>query len=75
MIAYANMLKDVRGKVAEAIRAGRTWEEIKAAGLASAYQPQDGFVKPDQFIEMVYRSLLNPPAERPPHITTTNKPS
>lgn len=60
LVAYRDMLKDVRGKVAAAIEAGRSWEETKALGLASGYQPHDGFVKPDQFVEMVYRSLLNP---------------
>ena len=49
-------------KTAAAIEAGRTRQETKAAGFVSECQPQDGFVKPDQFVEMVYRSLLNPPA-------------
>jgi glyoxylase-like metal-dependent hydrolase (beta-lactamase superfamily II) len=65
LAGYRDMLVDVRGKVAEAIAAGRTLEQIKAATPAAAYGPADGFIKPDQFVEAVYTSLRNPPAAKP----------
>lgn len=65
LAAYRDMLVDVRGKVAAAIAAGRTLEQVKASRPAAAYGPADGFIKPDQFVEAVYTSLRSPPASQP----------
>ena len=65
LAAYRDMLVDVRGKVAAGIAAGQTLEQVKASRPAAAYGPNDGFIKPDQFVEAVYMSLRNPPASKP----------
>lgn len=62
LLAYRDMLVDIRGKVAAGIAAGQTLEQIQAAKPAARYGMPDGFVKPDQFVEAVYNSLRNPPA-------------
>lgn len=61
LTAYRDMLVDVRGKVAAAIAAGQTLEQIQASDPAAAYGPKDGFIKPAEFVEAVYTSLRNPP--------------
>lgn len=61
LVAYRNMLVDIRGKVAAAIAAGRTLDQIKASAPAARYGMPDGFIKPDQFVEFVYNSLREPP--------------
>ena len=75
LAAYRDMLVDVRGKVATAIAAGRTLEQIKASKPAAAYGPADGFIKPDQFVEAVYSSLRNPRQEPPTSIRTGRTPA
>lgn len=60
LVAYRDMLVDVRGKVAAGIAAGRTLEQIQASKPAERYGMPDGFIKPDQFVEAVYTSLRNP---------------
>jgi len=67
LAAYRDMLVDIRGKVAAAIAAKRTLEQVKASAPAARYGMADGFIKPDQFIETVYESLRNPPKKTPPH--------
>jgi glyoxylase-like metal-dependent hydrolase (beta-lactamase superfamily II) len=57
LVAYRNMLVDVRTKVAAGIAAQRTLAQIKASAPAAAYGMPDGFMKPDQFVEAVYNSL------------------
>jgi len=54
------MLVDIRGKVAAGIAAGRTLDQIKGEKIAARYGMPGGFVKPDQFVETVYRSIQNP---------------
>lgn len=66
LIAFRDLLVDVRGKVAAGIAAGRTLAQIQASKPAARYGMADGFIKPDQFIEGVYKSLQNP-APRPAH--------
>lgn len=66
LLAYRDMLVDVRGKVAAGIAAGRTLAQIQAARPAARYGMADGFMKPDQFVEAVYNSLRNPPAPAAP---------
>lgn len=58
--AYRDMLVDVRGRVAAGIAAGKTLDQIKAEKLTARYGMPGGFVKPDQFVDTVYRSIQNP---------------
>lgn len=62
LVAYRDMLVDVRGKVAAGIAAGQTLAQIQASKPAASYGMTDGFIKPDQFVEAIYTSLRNPPA-------------
>jgi glyoxylase-like metal-dependent hydrolase (beta-lactamase superfamily II) len=64
LVAYRNMLADIRDKVAKGIRKKRSLAEIKASGPAAAYGMADGFIKPDRFVETVYESLKNHPEAR-----------
>jgi cyclase len=60
LAAYRDMLVDVRTKVAAGIAAKQSLEQIKGAKPVARYGMTDGFMKPDQFIEIVYRDLSNP---------------
>jgi cyclase len=62
LLAYRDMLADVRATVAAGIAAGQTLEQIQATDPAAPYGPKDGFIKPAEFVEAVYTSLRNPPA-------------
>lgn len=73
LLAYRDMLVDIRAKVAAGIKAGRTLAQIKAAAPAARYGMPDGFIKPDQFVEAVYNSLRNPP-RKAPHSHKAGKP-
>ena len=55
--AYRDRLVQLRGQVAEAIRAGRSLDEVKALRLADPYGRDTDFITPDFFIETLYRSL------------------
>ncbi|MDP8914526.1 MAG: MBL fold metallo-hydrolase [Pseudomonadota bacterium] len=66
LVAYRDMLVDIRSKVAAGIRAKRTLAQIKASGPAARYGMPNGFIKPDQFVEAVYNSLRAPP-KKPVH--------
>ena len=59
--AYRAMLADIRAKVAAAIAANRTLDQIKASAPTARYGMPNGFIKPDQFVEFVYNSLRQPP--------------
>lgn len=61
LLAYRDMLVDVRSKIAAGIAAGQTLEQIQATDPAAPYGPKDGFIKPAEFVEAVYTSLRNPP--------------
>jgi glyoxylase-like metal-dependent hydrolase (beta-lactamase superfamily II) len=61
LVAYRDMLVDIRGKVAAGVKAKRTLAQIKASAPAARYGMPAGFIKPDQFVEAVYNSLRNPP--------------
>jgi cyclase len=67
LAAYRDMLADIRAKVAAGIKAKRTLAQIKASAPAARYGMPDGFIKPDQFVETVYNSLLHPPVGEHPH--------
>jgi cyclase len=60
LAAYRDMLKDVRNKVAAGIAAKQTLDQIKAQKIVARYGMTDGFMKPDAFIESVYKSLTKP---------------
>lgn len=62
LLAYRDMLVDVRGKVAAGIAAGRTLAQIQASKPAARYGMADGFIKPELFVGAVYEGLRNPPA-------------
>ena len=58
--AYHDMLVDIRGKVAAAVRAGRSREAVIAAKLTAPYAAtvaSDGFIKPDDFVGGLYDEL------------------
>lgn len=61
LVAYRDMLVDVRARVAAGIAAGRTLAEIQADKPAARYGMTDGFIKPAVFVEGVYTSLKSPP--------------
>jgi cyclase len=60
LAAYRDMLKDVRNKVAAGIAAKQTLDQIKAQRIVARYGMTDGFMKPDAFVESVYKSLTKP---------------
>lgn len=61
LTAYRDMLRGLRDRVAEQIRAGRSLDEIKALRLADPYGRPNSFISADFMIETVYRSLTAPP--------------
>lgn len=63
LLAYRDMLVDIRAKVAAGIASKRTLAQIQASAPVARYGMTDGAVKPDQFVETVYNSLTNPPAK------------
>jgi glyoxylase-like metal-dependent hydrolase (beta-lactamase superfamily II) len=68
LIAYRDMLMDIRGKVAAGIRAKRSLAQIQATRPAAQYGMPSGFITPERFVEAVYNSLRTPstkPAARP----------
>ena len=71
LVAYRAMLLDIRAKVAAGIKAKRTLAQIVAAKPAARYGMPNGFIKPDQFVEAVYKSLTAPLKHghdlKPPH--------
>ena len=62
LTAYRDMLRGLRDRVSEQIRAGRTLDQIKAMRLADPYGRPNWFISADFMIETVHRSLTNPPA-------------
>ncbi|HEY0627543.1 MAG TPA: MBL fold metallo-hydrolase [Allosphingosinicella sp.] len=67
LAAYRDMMVDIRGKVAAGIAAGRTLDQIKASKPVAVYGMLDGFIKPDQFVEVVYNSLRSSPKQAHVH--------
>ncbi len=61
LLAYRDMLVDIRGKVAAGLGAGQSLAQIQATTAAGRYGMPDGFIKPDRFVEAVYNSLRSPP--------------
>lgn len=55
---FQTMLTETTGIVRQRMAAGRTLDQIKAAGLPDRWKPWGtGFIKTDQWIELIYRSL------------------
>jgi glyoxylase-like metal-dependent hydrolase (beta-lactamase superfamily II) len=56
---YRSMLKTVRDRVAQQKNAGRTLAQTLATHPTGQFDAKwgGGFIKPDQFVEFVYRSL------------------
>ena len=54
---YRDILTGMRAQVADAIREGRSLDEIKALRIADRYGRATDFIPPDAFIESLYRSL------------------
>lgn len=59
LVAYRDMLRGLRDRVASEIRRRRTLEQILALRLADAHGRPADFIPPDRFIETVYRSLTS----------------
>ncbi|EFK97832.1 Carbapenem-hydrolyzing beta-lactamase blaB-5 precursor [sediment metagenome] len=57
--AYIAMLSDISAKVTKMITEGKTLEEVKALKPTEIYDEGWGkiFLKPDQFVELVYKGL------------------
>lgn len=64
LLAYRNMLVDIRGKVAAGLKAKRTLAQIQASKPAMRYGMPNGFMKPDDFVKTIYESLRHPPKLR-----------
>lgn len=56
---YRDVVATVRDRVQAEMRKGRTLEQIKAAGLSAEFDATwgRGFIRPDVFVELTYRSL------------------
>lgn len=57
LVAYRDMIVDIRDRVAEGIAAGRSLAEIQASRPAARYGMEAGFISPDDFVALVYESL------------------
>lgn len=59
LTAYGAMLREARGRVAQRIAAGQTLEEVVAAKPMADHDETwgAGFIGPERFVSMVYRSL------------------
>jgi glyoxylase-like metal-dependent hydrolase (beta-lactamase superfamily II) len=59
LTAFADMLADISGRVQSLITAGKTLAAVQAAKPTAAYDEKwgHGFMKPDGFVELVYRGL------------------
>ena len=60
LIAYRDMLTNIRDRIQSQINAGKTLEEIKFSQPTQAFDSEwgGGFIKPDIFVEIVYQSLI-----------------
>lgn len=60
--AFHRMLVQTTAAVRSGMEAGKSLEELKAAGLPDAWASWGkGFIGPDRWIETLYRSLSDPP--------------
>jgi glyoxylase-like metal-dependent hydrolase (beta-lactamase superfamily II) len=64
---YRDMVTIVRDRVQDAIKNGKTLNQIKAARPTEDWDSRMGLsevMPPDKFVEAVYRSLTNPPTQK-----------
>jgi cyclase len=59
LVAFRDMLKAIRDRVAPLVKAGKTLAEVNAAQPTKEFDAKwgGGFLKPEQFVGMVYGSL------------------
>jgi glyoxylase-like metal-dependent hydrolase (beta-lactamase superfamily II) len=61
VVEYRDMMTIIRDRLADAIKKGRTLEQVKAAGLLRDYEGRYGATQgawtTDKFLEAAYRSL------------------
>ncbi len=65
---YRDMVTIIRDRVQDGIKKGRSLEQIKAAKPTEDWDVRFGRSKistPDMFVEAVYKSLTNPPTQKP----------
>jgi cyclase len=62
--AYRDMIEGLRNQVAQAIRDGRSLDQVKAMRLADSHGRDTDFISPDSFIETLYRNLGGRAGER-----------
>lgn len=59
--AFVTMLKDTRSAVAQGMKAGKSAEQLKEEKVLAAWQRWDrGFIKADDFIDVLYRDVSEP---------------
>lgn len=61
LVRYRDLLRSLRDRVAAAMRAGRSLDEIKAMRLADAHGRATDFITPDFMIETIHRDLTRRP--------------
>jgi hypothetical protein len=61
VVESGGMMTIIRDRLADAIKKGRTLEQVKAAGLLRDYEGRDGAAEgawtTDRFVEAAYQSL------------------
>lgn len=60
LLGYLEMLTTVRERLGETIDAGKSLEEIQAAGITEEFDEQwgGGFIPPDRWVELLYRGAM-----------------
>jgi glyoxylase-like metal-dependent hydrolase (beta-lactamase superfamily II) len=60
LLAYRDMLTNIRDRIQSQMNAGKTLEEIKLSRPTQAFDSEwgGGFIKPDVFVGIVYQSLI-----------------
>lgn len=59
LVAYRDMLEDVRARIGALVAAGKSVDEVQAAHPTAAYDAAwgNGFLKPAQFVSILYAGL------------------
>ena len=59
--AYYEMIKEIKQSVAVLVDAGKDLKTAKSLNLTQKYDAQygDGFIKPEQIVELIFQSLMN----------------
>ena len=65
VVEFRDMVVIIRDRIADLVKKGMTIEQVKAARPSRDYDTEyassNSFVKPDQFVEAIYRSLTRGP--------------